>query len=169
MPVLSDNQIDNIITQFILNNGFLPAGTHDIKDFDVMSKTEEGLMIKNKNKNKKVHREGVGNIVIDNVSHTAYFEKVGTLTKVTFVDSLGGNKKAVEFNPNERFPKSIYGDSNDVAPQGDPQESTIKKDLSIKEKQGILLSLLYNEQELQRISQYNLSQDDVKRKFILSM
>ena len=169
MPVLSDNQIDNIITQFIINNGFLPADTHDIKDFDVMSKTEEGLMIKNKNKNKKVHREGVGNIVIDNVSRTAYFEKVGTLTKVTFVDSLGGNKKAVEFNPNERFPKSIYGDSNEVTPQGDPQESATKKDLSIKEKQGILLSLLYNEQELQRISQYNLSQDDVRRKFILSM
>lgn len=169
IPVLSDSQIDNIIIQFILNNGFLPAGTHDIKDFDVMSKTEEGLMIKNKNKNKKVRREGVGNIVIDNVSRTAYFEKVGTLTKVTFVDSLGGNKKAVEFNPNERFPKSIYGDSNDVTPQGDPQESATKKDLSVREKQGILLSLLYNEQELQRVSQYNLSQDEVRRQFILSM
>jgi hypothetical protein len=126
--------------------------------------------IKPKKKDKTVERFGIGNIIINNVSYTAYFEKSSyhDTIKVTLIDSLGGNGKAVELNPNERFPKSIFKQTDTTSKQDNSDKRT-SVDLSVKDIQGILLSKLYSIEELQRISQYNLSDSSIRSKFFLSM
>lgn len=168
---LAESEIENIINQFILNNGLNPAGTHNMNNFEKINEISENeFYIKPKKKDKTVKRFGIGNIIIDNVSYTAYFEKSSyhDTIKVSLVDSLGGNGKAIELNPNERFPKSIFKQDNTTNKQ-DNSEKRTSPELSVKDVQGILLSKLYNTDELQRISQYNLSDSNIRSKFFLSM
>lgn len=169
IPELTNENYEQIIIQFMLNNGLKPAGTHYLKNFEGAQKISDTEFYIRNSKKDTINRGGVGVLVIEDKSHTAYFEKVSYDTyKVTLIDSLGGNGKAVELNPKERFPKSVFGDDYTSTKQGSSEQS-FKKDLSVRDIQGILLSKLYSIEELQEISQYNLQDDRVKRDFLLQL